>query len=134
MTVNSDSTHQKWMKFAFNVTCSIFLQSYWVSDNVIYFWTFMRWKINNLIVVSQPISTLSINWYSWPYYCKKRQFWQYPNSELSYHRAKKISSQVLTLQKYSKQFCFLWKIRNKEILTQFVSAIFQDFFQAFCLM
>ena len=34
MTINSDSTHQKWMKFAFIVTCSIFLQSYWVSDNV----------------------------------------------------------------------------------------------------
>ena len=28
------STHQKWMKFAFIVTCSIFLQSYWVLNNV----------------------------------------------------------------------------------------------------
>ena len=34
LTINSDSTHQKWMKFAFIVTGSIFLQSYWVSDNV----------------------------------------------------------------------------------------------------
>ena len=34
LIINSDSTHQKWMKFAFIVTGSIFLQSYWVSDNV----------------------------------------------------------------------------------------------------
>ena len=34
LTINSDSTHQKWMKFAFTVTCSIFLHSCWVSDNV----------------------------------------------------------------------------------------------------
>ena len=34
LTINSDSTHQNWIKFAFIVTCSIFLQSYWVSDNV----------------------------------------------------------------------------------------------------
>ena len=34
LTINSDFTHQKWMKFAFIVTGSIFLQSYWVLDNV----------------------------------------------------------------------------------------------------
>ena len=34
LTINSDSTHQKWMKFAFIVTCSNFLQLYWVSDIV----------------------------------------------------------------------------------------------------
>ena len=34
MTINSDSTHQKWINFAFIVTGSIFLQSYCVSDNV----------------------------------------------------------------------------------------------------
>ena len=34
LTIDSDSTHQKWMKFAFIVTCSIFFQSYWVSDIV----------------------------------------------------------------------------------------------------
>ena len=33
--IDLNSTHQKWMKFAFTVTCSIFLQSYWVSDNVL---------------------------------------------------------------------------------------------------
>ena len=38
MTVNSDSTRQKWMKFAFTVTGSIFLQSYWVLDNVASHW------------------------------------------------------------------------------------------------
>ena len=32
LTINSDSTHQKWMKFVFIVTGSIFLQSYWVLD------------------------------------------------------------------------------------------------------
>ena len=32
--INPNSTHQKWMKFIFIVTGSIFLQSYWVSDNV----------------------------------------------------------------------------------------------------
>ena len=31
LTINSDSTHQKWMKFASIVTGSIFL---WVSDNM----------------------------------------------------------------------------------------------------
>ena len=35
LTINSDSTTQKWMKFAFIVTGSIFLQSYWVLDNVV---------------------------------------------------------------------------------------------------
>ena len=39
LTINSDSTHQKWMKFAFIVTCSIFLQSYWVSDIVGCLWS-----------------------------------------------------------------------------------------------
>ena len=37
LTINSDSTHQKWMKFAFIVTGSIFLQSYWVLDRLLDF-------------------------------------------------------------------------------------------------
>ena len=35
LTINSDSSHQKWMKFAFIVTGSIFLQWYRVLDRVI---------------------------------------------------------------------------------------------------
>ena len=42
LTINSDSTHQKWMKFAFIVTGSSFLQSYWVSDNA-FPWLFQLW-------------------------------------------------------------------------------------------
>ena len=34
LIINSDSTHQKLMRFAFIVTGSIFLQWYWVSDRV----------------------------------------------------------------------------------------------------
>ena len=33
---NSDSTLQVCMKFAFIVTCSVFLDSEWITDNVIY--------------------------------------------------------------------------------------------------
>ena len=35
LIINSDSKHQEWMKFAFIVTGSIFLHSYWDSDNVL---------------------------------------------------------------------------------------------------
>ena len=46
LTMNSDSTHEKWIKFAFMVTGSIFLQSYWVSDNVMAVYI-GNWKLHN---------------------------------------------------------------------------------------
>ena len=47
MTINSDSTHQKGMKFAFIVTGSIFLQLYCVSDNVATTPYALKWDVKN---------------------------------------------------------------------------------------
>ena len=58
LTTNSDSTHQKWMKFAFIDTCSIFLQSYWVSDNMIYVDAAAQ---SHNITISIFFSTLSVS-------------------------------------------------------------------------
>ena len=82
------------------------------------------------------VVTIIFFWKNWGYqkvllkltdfYCTKRQFWQYvPQLGIIVSQGKKISSKVLTLEEYSKQLCFLWKIRNKgginmpaEILSQ----------------
>ena len=58
LVVNSDSTHQKWMKFTFIVTGSIFLQSQWVLDRV---WPFEILKLKttkyfNLEIVAKSVS------------------------------------------------------------------------------
>ena len=63
MTINWDFTRQNWLKFAFIVTCSIFLQSYWVLDIVSWWKKFVdsysenSWKH----VVSSIIVRLKMN-------------------------------------------------------------------------
>ena len=56
--LNSDSTHQKWMILAFIDTCSIFLQLYWVTDNVKMMPFFRQLAINskfNFLILNPPL-------------------------------------------------------------------------------
>ena len=62
MTIDSGSTHQEWMNFAFIVTGSIFLHSYWVLDNLHrYFLIRLKFEVLNL--------SLSYRIWNFPMYC-----------------------------------------------------------------
>ena len=70
MTINSDSAHQKWMKFAYIVTGSIFLQSYWVLNNITHDVRQVTWFITWLILTNSnwkpPLcQTFLDNWSHW---------------------------------------------------------------------
>ena len=63
LTINSDSTHQKWMEFVFIVTCSIFLQSYWVPDNVILIFSNVVYYLQS--VLSSRLKLVNFNTIQW---------------------------------------------------------------------
>ena len=81
MTVNSDSTHQKWMKFAFIVTGSIFLQSYWVSDNVHIDRTYdFFWKVKSWSFYSYPTLLYCVMAHIVPKWKWMKKIWGSSNS------------------------------------------------------
>ena len=63
MTINSDSTDQKYIKFAFIVTCSIFLQSYWISDDVILIFSNLVYYLQS--VLSSRLKLVNFNAIQW---------------------------------------------------------------------
>ena len=75
LTVNSDSINQQWMKFAFIVTGSIILQSYWVSDNVKWMTHFLLIWVN-WVIESFAHVFLQLSRESWWYNSQGRREFQ----------------------------------------------------------
>ena len=53
----------KWMKFVFIVTCSIFLQSYWISDDVILIFSNLVYYLQS--VLSSRLKLVNFNAIQW---------------------------------------------------------------------